>query len=101
MNAIAQPDFFTTDNYAKWESFHHENPQVWQEFEQRALEMIQAGRKHYSARAILEVARWSIHLQTNDQEFKINNNHIPYYAKLFREVHPNHAEFFRTRDKNN
>lgn len=95
----AQVDLFTCSHEQKFYEFHRANPQVWIEFEQKALEMIKAGRRHYSARAILEVARWSIHLQTTDEEFKVNNNHIPYYARMFRANHPEHAGFFRTREQ--
>jgi len=93
----AQAELFSVDRFEAFMKFHTENPQVFRIFQERALEMIKTGRKHYSARTILEVARWDIHLQTNGEPFKINNNHIPFYANLFREIHPQHGEFFRAR----
>lgn len=99
MNAQAQPDFFSDSNFDKWVRFHDQNRHVWELFEKRALEMIATGRKHYGARTIMEVARHDINLRTkSDDEFKINNNHIPYYARLFREVHPEYSEFFKIRE---
>ena len=94
----AQAELFSVDRYEAFIKFHHENPQVFRIFQERALEMIKTGRKHYSARTILEVARWDIHLQTNGEPFKINNNHIPFYAKLFSEAQPEHRNFFRKRE---
>jgi hypothetical protein len=96
-NAI-QEEMFISPRFNSFLRFHKNNPKVYQYFEARAFEMIQAGHKNFSARTILEVARWDINLQTNGKPFKIDNNHVPFYAKMFMKANPQHEGFFRTRD---
>ena len=92
-----QSGLFDEDNSTKFFKFHESNPFVYQTFCKRTIQMIEAGRKHYSARAIIEVVRWDIDVQTSAEEFKINNNHIPFYARMFMTAYPEHDGFFRTR----
>ena len=95
----AQSSLFEDSNFDKFMAFHEANTLVYQTFCRRAFQMIQSGRKHYSARAIMEVVRWDIDLKTDDKEFKLNNNHIPYYARMFMLAYPQHDGFFRIRDR--
>ena len=92
-----QTGLFDEDSGTKFFKFHESNPFVYQIFCKRTIQMIQAGRRHYSARAIIEVVRWDIDVQTSAEEFKINNNHIPFYARMFMTAYPEHDGFFRTR----
>jgi len=39
--------------------------------------------------------RWETALQTTGDEFKIRNDFIAYYARLFMAYHPEHEGFFR------
>lgn len=79
-------------------AFHRENPHVWELFQRFALDAIRSGRRHYSARAIVHRIRWHYEVETaRTDDFKINNNHSPYYARLFAERHPEHARFFEYR----
>lgn len=94
MNAQVQ---LFNDPFERFLRFHQQNPHVYRIFEQRAKEMIAAGRSHYSARAIMEVVRWDIHIQTTGEDFKIDNNHVPFYARMFLKSNPEHSDFFRTR----
>lgn len=89
--------FVSDESFCRFLDFHHENPMVYRIFQEMAFEMLATGRKHYSARAIMEVARWRIDLQTTGEPFKLNNNHTPWYSKMFMEAHPEHEGFFRTR----
>jgi hypothetical protein len=36
-------------------------------------------------------------IETADEDFKINNNHRAYYARLWMREHPQYDGFFRTR----
>lgn len=47
----------------------------------------------------MEVVRWDIHIQTVSHDFKINNNHVPFYARMFMQAYPEHAGFFHTRSR--
>lgn len=91
----AQMPLFAKDE--KWLKFHQDNPAVWKAFEALTFKMISAGRKTYSAGTIIGVVRFRIDETTTDDEFKINNHHIAWYARLFMEVHPQHEGFFKIR----
>ena len=95
-----QHDFFTDTRFDSFLTFHRNNPRVYRLFEMYALEAIASGRKHYSARAIMERVRWDCEITTRGGQFKINNNHFPWYAKMFMEIHPEQSGFFMTRNQN-
>ena len=78
-----------------WWGWHKKNPQVWDKFEEYTLEAIKTGRKHYSHWAIINRIRWNREIETNGGEFKISNDYISFYARLFHARHPNHNDFFR------
>ena len=78
-----------------WWEWHKENPQVWGKFEEYTLEAIATGREHYSHWAIINRIRWNREIETNGGEFKISNDYIGFYARLFHARYPEHKDFFR------
>lgn len=92
-------NLFTSAGQERRESafleYHAANPHVWAEFERRALAMIAAGRRRYSARTIVEAIRWHFDSTTTTGDgFKINDHHSAFYARLFVAKHTEHREFF-------
>jgi hypothetical protein len=86
------------DLQAEFDKFDHENPHVWQYFVRFAFQAIHRGRSRLSARLIIERIRWEIYMTTNtEEEFKINNNHTPYYARKWQQRFPDHTTFFEIR----
>lgn len=87
----------------QFEAFHRDNPRVWILFRNFSLRALHAGVPRYSADAVLHRLRWHIEVETrgagvaDGQELKINNNHASFYARMFRETYPQHADFFRIR----
>ena len=78
--------------------FHKENPHVYELFKRYTKAAMTTGREHYSAKAIFERIRWHTDIETNESlGFKLNNNHCPYYTRMFAAQFPNQAAFFRTR----
>ncbi len=76
--------------------FHTAHPEVWEHFVKFTQDRIAHGFKHYSADAIMHRVRW----ETDDGAevgFKINNNHVAFYARWYMKAFPNHDGFFRTR----
>lgn len=83
---------------AAFVAYHAANPHVYEVFKKFASDAIQAGLAKYSARAIVHRIRWHFDVETaRTDDFKINNNHSPFYARLFLEEHPQHAGFFELR----
>lgn len=80
---------------ADWWEWHKANPKVWDKFEEYTLEAIASGRKHYSQWAIINRIRWHSEIETKSGEFKISNNYISFYARLFHARYPEHSDFFR------
>ncbi len=78
--------------------FDKEHPQVWVFFVRFTKNRINAGMKHYSADAIMHRVRWETDAgNTGQHQFKINNNHVAFYARKFMAMYPQSAGFFRTR----
>jgi len=91
-------DRTTRDNLAEaFEAFHYQNPTVWNLFHRFAMEAIGAGHRHYSADAIMHRVRWETSIETSGHLFKINNNHVAYYARRLMATSPMFKGFFRTR----
>lgn len=74
-----------------------ENPHVWNAFEREANRIWRRGRRHYSARTILEVLRHESALAEICGDFKLNNNAAPDLARLYRLRHPERAALFELR----
>ena len=78
----------------KWWEWHKKNPQVWDKFEKYTLEAINSGRKKYSHWAIINRIRWHNEIETKGGDFKISNDYICFYARLFHARHPQYKDFF-------
>lgn len=95
---MTQRTLFANPREIAFLAFHADNPDVWTLFDRFAHQAVRSGRPCYSARAIMERIRWHYAVETQSpDEFKINNNHTPFYARMWLERNPAHAEFFRTR----
>jgi hypothetical protein len=71
------------------------NPKVWEKFRDYTLDVINSGRNNYSQWAIVNRIRWNEEIETQGGEFKINNNYISFYARMFHAKYPEHEGFFR------
>ena len=90
-------DNFETPADRRFREYHKQNPHVYGAFCRAALSLIAAGRDHYGAKAIFEKIRFDSIISGND-EFKINNNYVSRYSRMFERQHPEHAGFFRKRE---
>lgn len=99
MSCPAQQEMFTTQAFERFMAFHRANPEVYRLFVKYARQALEAGYRHYSARQIMERVRWQAEIKTKGDSFKINNNHIPYYAKMLMESLPEFKGFFQTRQR--
>ena len=93
-------DFSTEMTSAdKFEEFNRLNPQVYSVLESMTAEMVNRGRRKIGMKMLIEVLRWNYYLETDDpnSDFKINNNYVPYYARLILERHPEWDGVFELR----
>ena len=82
----------------RFQQYHLENPQVWELFQRFTIEVIRAGHKHYSARAVFQRIRWHTSVETRGDDFKINDHYSSRYARMFHVKYPKFEGFFRTRE---
>lgn len=73
------------------------NFHIWQSFERKADLVRERGRKHYSARTIVESMRYDTTLTDDDVFFKINGNNVPDLARLYN--HLAGVDFFAIRGR--
>lgn len=78
--------------------FHSENPKVYEELCALARQAKSRGRKKIGMKMLFEVVRWNRFIETNDPEFKLNNNHHSRYARLLMKQEPDLAGFFDLRE---
>ncbi|MDF0602101.1 hypothetical protein P1J78_15275 [Psychromarinibacter sp. C21-152] len=90
-----------TDQIAPdFERFHRENPHVYDLFDRFARRLVASGETGFGAKALWERLRWEVRVETRSSEkVRLNNNYTALYARLWMERNPEHAGFFRTRQR--
>lgn len=89
---------FDTTKYRKdFGAWLGSNNHIWRAFATKANEIWYRGRRHYSARTIVEVLRHESALAEVGGEWKISNNFIPDLARMYQEAFPDRADLFETR----
>ena len=83
------------DRKRKWWEWHKQNPMVYELFEKYTFDAITSGRNHYSHWAIINRIRWDREIETQGGDFKISNDYIGFYARLFHARHPQYDGFFK------
>jgi hypothetical protein len=81
----------------KFIEFHNENPWVYRELRRLALGLKKRGRGYYGIGALFEVLRYERAMTTTDDEFKLNNNHRAFYARLLMRNESQLDGFFALR----
>ena len=81
----------------KWWAWHKQNPHVYDLFEKFTLDAISKGHERLSAWLIVNRIRWETTVETRGDDFKISNDFIAYYARLFMHNHPRYEGFFKTK----
>ncbi|CAB4122273.1 hypothetical protein UFOVP36_7 [uncultured Caudovirales phage] len=79
----------------RWWLFHKANPHVYELFERFTFEAISRGHKSLSAWLLVNRIRWETSIVTTGGDFKVSNDYIAYYARLFMARHPSHDGFFK------
>lgn len=82
--------------------FDKKRPIVWRLFKKFTFDRILKGFDQYSADAVMHRVRWETAQgregpYSGEGNFKINNNHVCFYARRFMREYPDHDGFFRVR----
>lgn len=91
-------DFFYDQPDRSFAQYHRDNPHVYELFKKFTFEIINSGFQAIGAKFIVERIRWETYTSNKWENLKINNNYTAGYARLFMADHPQHSEFFRTRE---
>jgi hypothetical protein len=83
--------------FYSFRDFHEENPKIFRLFRKFAYQLKRAGKAQYGAKAIMERIRWHLAVETNDEDFKINNNYTSCYARLLVANNQRFKGFFELR----
>ena len=81
----------------RFERFDEANPHVYELFERYTWQVIRSGKKNFSSGQVLGRMRWYVAFETDEPEFKINQNYAAYLGRKFMDLHPEHKGFFRLR----
>jgi hypothetical protein len=82
----------------RFEKFHTDNPRVYATLVMLARQWIdRTGHSKLGVATLYERARWDIAISTNDPNFKLNNDHRAFYARLIMLQEPDLAGLFKLR----
>lgn len=82
---------------ARFDEWHNDNPAIWDYFERFSFEAIHHGHKKISHWLIINRIRWEVFIVTTGKDFKISNDFIAFYARLWKKMHPQHKDLFNTK----
>jgi hypothetical protein len=79
--------------------FHQKHPQIYAYFDKYAMQAVNAGKKKYSAWLIVNVIRWEVWIDAQDDNsiFKVCNDYIALYARLWMERNPQYHDYIITK----
>lgn len=83
----------------RFAAFDAANPEVYAEFRRIAAQLLNAGREHYSADAIMHVLRFERALRADRPagELKLNDHYSSRMARKLMAADPRFEGFFETR----
>lgn len=83
----------------KFNQYHKNNPQVYELFKRFTFMAIKRGHNRLSAWMIANRIRWETSIETfSVDEYKISNDYIALYARMFMQDHPQYNGFFKTKE---
>lgn len=86
-------------SFASFEKFHRTHPEIYRLLVEMARE-VKKRRNKYSIKTLWEVLRWKINIgMSKTGDFKLNNNHHAYYARLIMRQEPDLKGFFTLRER--
>jgi hypothetical protein len=86
--------------YDAFVEYHRANPEVYATICRFADEALRAGRTRIGIGMLTERLRWYTTVEARSADgFKFNNNYRPFYSRMWLRDHPEHPDFFQTREQ--
>ena len=83
----------------RFNQYHRDNPQVYELFKKFTFMAIRRGHNRLSAWMIANRIRWETSIETfSVEEYKISNDYIALYARMFMHDYPEYNGFFRIKE---
>jgi hypothetical protein len=82
---------------AKFDEWHKHNPGIWEHFQRFSFQAMHHGHKKISHWLIINRVRWEVFIITTGKDFKISNEMIAFYARLWQKTYPQHKGLFNTK----
>ena len=79
----------------KFRKFHFANPHIYQTFSIYSWDAANSGHKVFSHWLIMNRIRWDSLIKTDGEKYKIPNEFIAFYARMFMIRHPQLGAFFK------
>ena len=86
-----------TQAQERFDKFNEAHPEVLRELRTLAVQMKRRGFESYSIMTLYGAARYRLSLESGE-DFKLNNNYMPFYARRLMETTPELRGFFETRE---
>jgi len=86
----------TEQQEAQFRNFHRVHPHVYEQLKTLALRLKNVGVQSYGMKALFEILRFNALLSV-DNNFELNNNYAPLYARLLMKQEEELQGFFKIR----
>tara|TARA_R110002020_G_scaffold200357_8_gene402528 strand:- start:656 stop:946 length:291 start_codon:yes stop_codon:yes gene_type:complete len=83
------------DLKTEWWKWHKKNPDFYRLWCYFTFVAIKKGHQNLSGWLIANRVRWETDVETTGNKFKISNNYIALYCRLFMHHYPKYKGFFR------
>jgi len=81
----------------EWLRWHTENPMFFEHFEEFTFQAINKGHTRLSGWLITNRVRWETTIVTRGNDYKIKNDYIALFSRLFMVRHQKYVGFFKTK----
>lgn len=82
---------------SRYHAWDQANPSFYALFVKYSLELITAGRRSFGVRLVWERIRWESMIQTQGDQYKMNDHYHAIYARRFMDDHPQFGNVFKLR----
>ena len=83
----------------RWWAWHLENPHVYRLFKRFTFQALMKRRhKHLGAWLVVNRIRWETSIETTGEDFKISNDFVACYSRMYHYLYPAYDGLFRIKE---